>query len=399
MVGREGLPRLTLVQSSENSVKEDIMAAPSNGIDWHVDHVGSLVRPADLMACWRAHEEGSRSDEDLRAAQDAAIRDAVGLQEEAGLAVVTDGEFRRGGWSRGFLDAVGAFAFKPSKLVFRNEDGVSTAAPAPVADRKIERRKPIVVEDFKSLQSLTGRVPKVTMPTPSHMHFGHFGDAAARDVYPNLDAYWDDMVAVYREEIAALAEAGCTLLQVDEVPLTLCCDETNRGIAREAGEDPDRLADLYIDVLNRAIGDRPPAMRVLMHLCRGNMHGLWMGDGGYAPIADKLFNEVKVDGYLMEYDSPRAGDFSPLAGLPKGKRAFLGLMSTKRPEIEEEDTLKRQIDEASRYADLDRLGLCPQCGFGSSAMSKFNVLENPMTIEIEKRKLARLVEVASDVWG
>lgn len=375
------------------------MSPQSNPIDWHVDHVGSLVRPKALMESWWAHEDGTETDAAFRAAQDEAIKDAVALQEEVGLPVVTDGEFRRGGWSRGFLEAVDAFSFKPSKLVFKNEDGVSTAAPAPVADRKIERRAPVVVDDYKALCSITGRTPKVTMPTPSHMHFGHFGDAAARDVYPDLDGYWEDMVAVYRQEIAALGEAGCTLLQVDEVPLTLCCDETNRGIARSAGEDPDRLIDLYIDVLNRAIGDRPPEMRVLMHLCRGNMQGLWMGDGGYAPIAEKLFNEAKVDGYLMEYDSPRAGDFTPLKYLPAGKRAFLGLMSTKRPEIESADTLKRQIDQASQHTDFDRLGLCPQCGFGSSAMSKFNVLENPMTIDIERQKLARLVEVSHDVWG
>jgi methionine synthase II (cobalamin-independent) len=372
--------------------------SPPGAID-HADHVGSLLRPPELMAAWRSHEDGECAPDHLRTVQDAAIRDVVALQEEIGLAVVSDGEFRRGGWSRGFLDAVGAFAFRPSKLVFRNEDGVTTAAPAPVATGRIARRAPVVVEDYKFLRSVTAATPKVSMPTPSHMHFGQFDEAADRAVYPDMDDYWNDLIDVYREEIAALGEAGCTLLQLDEVPLTLCCDETNRGIARAAGEDPDRLIDLYIDLINRAVEGRPANMRVLMHLCRGNMQGLWMGDGSYAPIAEKLFAEARVDGFLMEYDSDRAGDFTPLKYLPGGKRVYLGLISTKRREIETVDHLTRQIEAAGRYADPAQLGICPQCGFGSSAMSKFNVLENPMTLDLERRKLARLVEVADAVWG
>jgi len=375
------------------------MAVLNGGPADHVDHVGSLIRPADLMECWHEHEAGNRSAEELRAIQDQAIRDAVRLQENCGLTVVSDGEFRRGGWSRGFMEATGAFTFKPSKLVFRNEDGVSTAAPAPIAERKIDRRAPIVLEDYEFLRSVTTRTPKVTMPTPSHMHFGHFGGAADPAIYSDMTSWWDDLIDVYREEVAALAKAGCTLLQIDEVPLTLCCDETNRGIARENGEDPDRLIDLYIEMVNRAVGERPQGMRVLMHLCRGNMQGLWMGDGGYAPIAEKLFTQAKVDGFLMEYDSPRAGDFAPLRHLPKDKRAYLGLVSTKNPEVESIDELQRRIEQASKYADLDQLGLCPQCGFGSSAMSKFNVLANPMTLDIEERKLVRLVEVAEKIWN
>lgn len=365
----------------------------------HVDHVGSFIRPAELTKAWFAEEDGEIDQAALRAVQDDAIREVVALQEEIGLAFITDGEFRRGGWSRGFLSAIDGFAFKPSHLKFRNEDGVETAAPAPVATQKIERRRPIVADDFRFLKSVVSHVPKVTMPTPSHMHFGHFGDAVDRAVYPDMDAYWDDLVTVYREEIAELADAGCKMLQLDEVPLTLCCDENNRAVARSAGEDPDQLVDLYIDVVNRAIADRPADMTIIMHLCRGNMQGLWMGDGGYAPIAEKLFNECNVDAYLMEYDSPRAGDFAPLAGLPDGKRAFLGLVSTKKPVVEAADEMKRRIEEASRHAPLDRLGVCPQCGFGSSAMSKFNVLPNPMTLELERAKLERLMEVAEDVWG
>ena len=375
------------------------MPAEPKGAHAHVDHVGSLVRPQELIDAWFAAEAGKLDRDALAETMDSCIREAVKLQEDVGLEFITDGEFRRGGWSRGFLDAVEGFGFKPSALTFQNEDGVKTAAPAPVATRKMKRKRNIVADDFAFLKGVTKKTPKVTMPTPSHMHFGHFGHSADRSVYPDMEDYWRDLVAVYKEEVAALAKAGCTLLQLDEVPLALCCDETNRGIARAEGEDPDKLVDRYIKVVNDAVADRPKDMRVILHLCRGNMQGLWMGHGGYEPIAERLFNGLDVDAYLMEYDSPRAGDFQPLKHLPKGKRAYLGLVSTKKPAVESADSLKQRLDDAAKFAPVERLGLCPQCGFGSSAMSKFNVLPNPMTIDIEKRKLARLIEVAEAVWA
>lgn len=365
----------------------------------HVDHVGSLLRPPELRAAWFAHEEGKLPAAKLAEVQDKAIREAVTLQEGLGLAFVTDGEFRRGGWSRGFLTAVEGFGFRPSKLTFHNDEGVATAAPAPVAVGKLRQKEPIVAGDFAFLKTCAHAQAKVTMPTPSHMHFGHFGECFDRKAYPTIDAFYDDMIAIYRAEIADLAKRGCTFLQLDEVPLTLLCDETNRGIARQAGEDPDQLVDVYIDLINRAVAGRPKTMRVALHLCRGNMQGLWMGDGGYAPIAEKLFNRLDVDAFLMEYDSPRAGDFEPLRHLPKGKRAYLGLISTKKTALESTDDLRRKLDEAAKYAPADRLGLCPQCGFASSAMSKYNVLPNPMTPELQQRKLARLLETAERAWG
>jgi 5-methyltetrahydropteroyltriglutamate--homocysteine methyltransferase len=231
------------------------------------------------------------------------------------------------------------------------------------------------------------------------MHFGHFGEAMDRSIYPDPAKYWDDLVHIYQEEIDALAALGCRFLQLDEVPLTLCCDETNRGVARRQGEDPEKLIDTYIDVINRAIAKKPKDMRVVLHMCRGNMQGLWMGDGGYAPIAERLFGRLDVDGYLLEYDSPRAGDFAPLKYLRKGARAFLGLISTKKPALESADELKRRVDEAARYVPLEQLGLTPQCGFGSSAMSKFNVLPNPMTEDLQRRKLERMVQAAGRIWN
>ena len=365
----------------------------------HVDHVGSLLRPLELTEAWFAEEAKTITAAKLKAAQDQAIREVVKLQEELGLAYVTDGEFRRGGWSRGFLTAVEGFGFKPSRLTFHNDAGIATAAPAPIATGKLKQKHPIVAEDYAFLAGCTTRRAKVTMPTPSHMHFGHFGASFDRKAYATTGAFFDDMVDIYRAEICDLANRGCTFLQLDEVPLTLLCDETNRGIAKQQGEDPDKLVDTYIDLINRAIAGRPKTMRVALHLCRGNMQGLWMGDGGYAPIAEKLFNQLDVDAYLMEYDSQRAGDFAPLRHLPKGKRAYLGLVSTKNPAVETADALRRKLDEAAKYAPADRLGLCPQCGFASSAMSKFNVLPNPMTPELQRRKLARLVEVAGQTWG
>jgi 5-methyltetrahydropteroyltriglutamate--homocysteine methyltransferase len=364
-----------------------------------VDHVGSLKRPADLMQTWRDWEGGKADFEQLRAIQDRAIRDVVGMQEALGLPVVTDGEFRRGGWSRGFLGAVEGFEFRASKLVFRNEDGFSTPSPAPVASKRLRRTRQIVVDDFKFLQSAAARRVKVTMPTPSHMHFGQFKDAVDQTVYPNIERYWEDLITIFRQEIAELYAAGCRYVQLDEVPLALLCDSNIRALAKQEGDDPDALVSLYIDVLNRAVAGRPADMTVAMHLCRGNMEGLWMGDGGYAPIAEALFTKCDVDAYLLEYDSPRAGDFAPLRHLPAGKRAYLGIISTKNPALEPADDLMRRLDEAAKYAPMSRLGICPQCGFASAALSKFAVMPSKVTGDLQTLKLQRLIEVGRRAWG
>jgi 5-methyltetrahydropteroyltriglutamate--homocysteine methyltransferase len=364
-----------------------------------VDHVGSLKRPPDLMQTWRDWEAGKAEFEQLRAIQDHAIRDVVGMQEALGLPVVTDGEFRRGGWSRGFLSAVEGFEFRASKLVFRNEDGFSTPSPAPVAAKRLRRTRPIVVEDFKFLQAAAKRRVKVTMPTPSHMHFGQFKDAVDKTVYPSVERYWEDLVTIFRQEIAELYAAGCRYVQLDEVPLALLCDPNIRALAKQEGDDPDALVSLYIDVLNRAVAGRPADMTVAMHLCRGNMEGLWMGDGGYAPIAEALFTRCDVDAYLLEYDSPRAGDFAPLRHVPAGKRAYLGIISTKNPALEPADDLMRRLDEAAKYAPMSRLGICPQCGFASAALSKFAVMPSKVTGDLQTLKLQRLIEVGERAWG
>jgi 5-methyltetrahydropteroyltriglutamate--homocysteine methyltransferase len=364
-----------------------------------VDHVGSLKRPAELVKSWRAWEAGTLSFEKLHAAQNEAIRDAVEMQQRLGLPVVTDGEFRRGGWSRGFLNAVDGFEFKGSKLQFRNDEGVSTASPAPIATKPIRRQRPIVTDDFLFLKSVARNRVKVTMPTPSHMHFGQFKDAVDRKVYPSDEGYWDDMIAVFQQEMKELYAAGCRYLQLDEVPLALLCDKTIRDLAISEGDDPDKLVSLYIDVLNRAVAGRPSDLTIGMHLCRGNMEGLWMGDGGYAPIAEQLFNRCDVDAFLLEYDSPRAGDFAPLRHVPPGKRAYIGIVSTKNPEVETLDGLLRRIEEAQKCLPMDRLGICPQCGFSSAAMSKFAILPSKVTTDIQTLKIERLVEAGHRAWG
>jgi 5-methyltetrahydropteroyltriglutamate--homocysteine methyltransferase len=364
-----------------------------------VDHVGSLKRPPELVGAWREWEAGKLPPEKLHDVQDKTIREAVAMQERMGLPIVTDGEFRRGGWSRGFLNAVEGFDFRPSKLTFQNDEGFSTPSPAPLANKKVRRTTPIVTGDFKFLQSVAKHPVKVTMPTPSHMHFGQFKDAVDRTVYPDLEVYWDDMIAVFQQEIKELYAAGCRYLQLDEVPLALLCDDKIRALAKSEGDDPDKLAALYIDVLNRAVAGRPADLTIGMHLCRGNMESMWMGDGGYAPIGEALFTRCDVDAFLLEYDSRRAGDFAPLRHLPAGKRAYLGIVSTKNPALESVDSLLQRIDEAARYAPMDRLGICPQCGFASAAMSKFAVLPSKVTTDIQTLKIELLVETGRRAWG
>jgi 5-methyltetrahydropteroyltriglutamate--homocysteine methyltransferase len=368
---------------------------PSNS----VDHVGSLKRPPKLREAWRDWEAGKLPPETLREVQDRAIRDAIAMQEAMGLPIVTDGEFRRGGWSRGFLNAVEGFDFRASKLVFRNDEGFTTPSPAPMATKPVRRTKPIVTDDYKFIKSVAKNRVKVTMPTPSHMHFGQFKDAVDPKVYPHVEAYWDDMVAVFQQEIKELYAAGCRYLQLDEVPLALLCDNNIRALAKSEGDDPDKLVALYIEVLNRAVAGRPADLTIGMHLCRGNMESLWMGDGGYAPIAEALFTQCDVDAFLLEYDSSRAGDFTPLRHLPAGKRAYLGIISTKNPALETPDDLMRRIDEAARFAPMERLGICPQCGFSSAAMSKYAVLPSKVTTDIQTLKIELLVDVGRRAWG
>ncbi len=364
---------------------------------FRADHVGSLVRPPELVAARAARSNGQLSEEALRDVQHAAIREVVRRQEEIGLQAVTDGEFNRASWQTDFVlrfanvePATPRFSVR-----FHSDKGDTQGRPHTVrVSGKLRRPQGIFVEDFKFLRSVARAVPKITLPSPSVLHFrgGREGiDAAA---YPQLDEFYRDLAQVYREEIADLAAAGCRYLQLDEVNLAYLCDPVLReDVRRNIGEDPTILPTTYARLINEAIRDRPQDMAVCLHLCRGNFAGNWMASGGYDPVADVLFNEIAVDGYFLEYDSERAGGFEPLRRVPKDKVVVLGLVTTKRPALESRDELLRRIEEASRFLPLEQLALSPQCGFASG------IAGATMSIEEQFAKLERIVGVAREVWG
>jgi len=362
---------------------------------FRAEHIGSFPRPEALIRAREDHAAGRISLDELRRAEDVAIRPVLAMQERVGVGAVTDGEFRRLSWRDAPFEHFDGFSEEryEADFTFRLFDGTTRkAGPVPRVTGKIRRREPMTADHFELLKEMTRALPKANLPTPSVTHF--FRGKAGIDpaVYPDLDRFFDDVARAYREEITDLAARGCTYLQMDEVPLAVICDPRNREIVRARGEDPDKVIDAYIDVINAVLSDRPADMAVTLHMCRGNQgHG--MADGGYDAIADRLFSRLDVDGYFLEYDTPRAGDFAALRFLPKGKRAAIGIISTKLPEIETADELKRRIEEASRSIDLDQLCLCPQCGFSS------NVGTGRFTLDTIERKLARMVEVADQVWG
>ena len=360
---------------------------------FRAEHIGSLPRPKALLEARKARAEGKVSAEELSRLEDEAVRAAVALQEKVGIDCLTDGEMTKSSYRDFLFESCEGFGGPvPSPLVFRQFDGKTF--PGGAGRRvvgKIRRVKPLTVNDFVKLKTLTKKPIKANVPAPSTAHLAS-GDAAIdKSAYSDRAAYFADLVQVYKEEIADLAKQGCTYLQMDEVPLALLCDPKNCETFRARGEDPDRLIGEYIDLINRSVEGRPKTMTVAVHMCRGNIgHG--MADGGYEPIAERMFGTLDVDGYFLEYDTSRAGDFRPLRFLPKGKKAVLGIVTTKVAEVEDKDALKRRIDEAAKVVPLDQLCLSPQCGFASAAMED---RLPPGTVE---KKLARIVEVAREVW-
>jgi len=363
---------------------------------FRADHVGSLIRPDVLVTARKAAEEKSIDAAELRRVQQDAIRDVVHMQESLGFRLATDGEYNRGGWQRDFLLKFANVAMMPSKLTVKFHSQAGTREHSPPSMQvvgKLGRPEPIFVDDFKFLASVAKVTPKITIPTPTILHFRGGREAIDAKAYPDMGMFYNDLARVYREEIADLAAAGCRYLQIDEVNLAYLCDPELRRQVSNIGEDPETLPQTYAKLLNDVIAGKPDDMTVCMHLCRGNFAGAWVADGGYDAIADMLFNQINVDGYFLEYDSPRAGSFEPLRFLPKGKVAVLGLVTTKSDAIESKDELKRRIEEASRYAPLDRLALSPQCGFESGIGGK------TMTLEREFEKLNLVVETAREIWG
>jgi 5-methyltetrahydropteroyltriglutamate--homocysteine methyltransferase len=363
---------------------------------FRADHVGSLIRPDNLVAARKAAESNAIGAAELRRIQQDAIREVVRLQEAIGFRLATDGEYNRGGWQRDFLLKFANVAMMPSKLTVKFHSQAGTREHSPPSMQvvgRLGRPEPIFVDDFKFLASVTKVTPKITIPTPTILHFRGGREAIDAKAYPDMGLFYDDLARVYREEVADLAAAGCRYLQIDEVNLAYLCDPELRRQVSNIGEDPETLPQTYARLLNAVIAGKPADMTVCMHLCRGNFAGAWVAEGGYDAIADLLFNQINVDGYFLEYDSARAGGFEPLRFLPKGKIAVLGLVTTKSDVLERKDELKRRIEEASRYAALEQLCLSPQCGFESGIGGK------TMSLEREIDKLRLVVETAREVWG
>ncbi len=362
---------------------------------FRADQVGSLLRPPALLDAREQRKRHALSAAELRRLEDEAIREVVRMQEEIGLKAVTDGEYRRGLWHMDFIcDFENVEPAPGIKVRFHSEDGdIDWAPPGVKVTGKLARPHPIFVEDFKFLKSVTRAMPKITIPSPSVLHFRGGRAAIDATTYPDLAEFYADLARVYGEEIRDLAAAGCRYLQVDEVNMAFLCDPALRAHARSIGEDPDQLPHTYAKLINAAIASRPSDMTVCMHLCRGNARSTWVADGGYEPVADALFNEFHVDGFFLEYDSSRAGDFTPLRFVPKGKTVVLGLVTTKKGTLESKEDVKRRIHEASRFVPLEQLALSPQCGFASNAEG------NKLTVEEEKAKLRLIVEIAQEVWG
>ena len=359
---------------------------------FRAETIGSLLRPATLKKSFQEHREGKIDAASYEAALTDAIRGAVQTQESAGLQSITDGEFGRNSWFGFFFERTGGFRLEPSAFRFRDAEGGSFEWPTCYACERIQRRSAIAVHEHQRLAKLTRRTPKMTLPTPSAFHFFRFQAPADPAIYPDEEIYWTDLINVYRAEIAALAEAGCRYLQLDEVPLAMLCDPSIRQQVKDLGADPESLVKKYVQILQRVLADPPKGMTLGLHLCRGNFRSRWMASGGYEPVAEQLFNEVPVDAFFLEYDSERAGDFSPLRHVPASKRVVLGLVSTKRPDLESFDALRKRIEEATRHIPIERLALSPQCGFASVAGG------NTLSEGEQAAKLRLVVDVAASVW-
>ncbi|MFC3229543.1 5-methyltetrahydropteroyltriglutamate--homocysteine S-methyltransferase [Marinibaculum pumilum] len=360
---------------------------------FRADHVGSLLRPPALKDAFRRRRTGDIEEAEFQNIQDEAIRAVVRLQEDAGLQVVTDGEFRRGSYWGRFVERLEGLEIRPAIFRFHDEHGHEQDFTAPYAAAKVRRVQPLAVDEFDFVKGVTSAMGKITLPAPSTLHFYRCSDFAAAEAYDSAESLFADLTAAYRAEIADLVAAGCRYLQFDEVAVAMLCDPAIRDQVKAVGQDPDALVGLYIGAINAAVRDVPDGVAVGIHMCRGNFKGLYLSEGGYESVAGRFFGETDVNHFLLEYDTDRAGDFQPLRHVPKDKGVVLGLVSSKSPELESVETLQRRTDEATRHIDLGQLALGPQCGFAST------VAGNPVTEEIERAKLARIVEAAGKIWG
>src|SRR5258706_8410987 len=345
---------------------------------FRADHIGSLLRPKLLR-------EAFRTGKNLKEIQDQSIRDVVRLQRDWGLGAITDGEFRRISYWEKFVRLTRGLEVKDAVFSFHDTEGHESKFTAPYVSGKVSRAEPITLDELGFGNN------KITMPAPSTMHFYRFTDWGR--AYDSAQAFFRDLGRVYQTEIADLARAGCKYVQIDEVAVAILCDPAAREKVKAQGEDPDRLVDLYIDAINEAVKGRPAGMSIGVHVCRGNYKGMYLSEGGYDSVAEKFFSRTNVDHFLLEFDTPRAGGFAPLRFVPKGKGVVLGLVSSKTPQLEKLDELRRRADEATKYVDAERLAISPQCGFASTMGG------NPVTEADERAKLKLCVDAASAIWS
>jgi 5-methyltetrahydropteroyltriglutamate--homocysteine methyltransferase len=362
---------------------------------FRADHVGSLLRTASLKDARAKRARGDITAEALREIEDREIDAVIRKQEAVGLKSVTDGEYRRISWNYDFLENLDNVESYVGERKIKFASG--GPQPRPILLRvtgKLGGYKPHpMIEHFKFLEAHTRQTPKLTIPSPSSLHFRYGRDAVPETIYPSMDDFYRDLGETYRKAVRAFADVGCRYLQLDEVNLTYLCDPSMRQVVSDRGEDPAALPDIYAGMVNAAISDIPPDMTITMHLCRGNFRSSFAASGGYEPVAELLFNKINVHGYFMEYDTERAGGFEPLRFVPKGKTVVLGLVTSKSGTLEGKDHIKRRIEQAAKFVDLDQLCLSPQCGFAST--EEGNILAE----EEEWAKLRMIVEITEDVWG
>ncbi len=383
---------------SDLQTANEVTAGRRSTPPFRADHVGSLLRPPELLKAREDFQAGRIDAAQLRGVEDQAIRDVVSMQHDVGLQSATDGEFRRQSWHMDFIYAIGGIEKAPGdiKVQFRNADGVIEWTPAAIhVGEKLHLDHTIFADDFKFLQGLVADdiTPKLTIPSPSMVHYRGGRAALDPDVYPDVDQFWADLTSTYAEEVKAVAGLGCRYLQFDDTSLAYLNDPVQREQMANKGEDAEHLHETYIRHINEALAGRPEGLTVTTHLCRGNFRSSWAAEGGYDFVAEALFGDLDVDGFFLEYDDARSGGFEPLRFVPKDKLVVLGLVTTKRPELESKDELKRRIEEASKFIGVEQLCLSGQCGFSST------VEGNALTYDQEVAKLRLIVETAAEVWG
>jgi len=363
---------------------------------FRADHVGSFLRPEYLLQAREQKAKGEISAQALRKVEDRAITEIVKFQQDVGLQSITDGEYRRTYFHIDFLDQLGGVKTDIPVTVIKPDGSEELAPPTIRVIDTVRHVRDIQRADFEYLRSqvAAGMTPKVTIPSPTMLHFRGGRAGISRQAYPELDpVFYDDVARAYGEELRSLADAGCTYVQMDDTNLAYLCDERMREAARQRGDDPNELPHRYAQFINKVVAHKPPGMTLAMHLCRGNFKSTHAAAGNYEPVAEALLSEMNLDAFFLEYDDDRSGDFKPLRFLGKGKVVVLGLVTTKFGEMESKDALKRRIDEAAQYAPIEQLCLSPQCGFSST------VHGNNIAFQAQRDKLALVVETAREIWG